>query len=230
MRWISLALVAVAACGSDKKTESRTSGPIESIVHFTGAGVQVYASHHLLELSELPIARFVGGVPAQGTIELGANINVPLGGNGIDPRGAKGRLAFRCVGHCQLGDDHARIQLPGIGAFTDDGLEFSHVDLDGLEAHVQVADGHVRLTEWRLASADLDLDVDLDITLAPNPRASTIDACVRFRPTDALLARDPKLHAMLSLASPVRGPDDRQHVTITGSVSAPRVLPRVCGP
>ena len=223
--------LATGACGGGGASEPpATRGPIESIVHFNGTGVTLYASHHRLELAELPVARFTGGLPARGTIELGANVNVPLGGSGVDLRHARGRFAVRCLGACQLGDDRTPLRPPGrVADLAPDGVPFTHLDLTGLEAHVAIADGHLRLHDWKLASADLELDVALDVTLAASVERSRLDGCVTYRPTEALRARDGTLAAMLDLMT--AGTDDagHHHLVVGGTVAAPRVTPGRCG-
>ena len=54
---------------------------------------------------------------------------------------------MRCVGHCQLGDDRTPL-----GASLDGSpggeVAFSHLDLDGLEAQVEIKRGVARVTRW----------------------------------------------------------------------------------
>lgn len=218
----ALSLSLLAACsGSDRP--AATSGPPSSIVHLGPTGAQLYAVRHKLSLADLPLRQFVG-LPGVGTIEVGANLLVPLGGDGINVRGTDGTIAVRCVGPCQLGDDRTSLPDRGLGPIT-----ISHLDLSGFEAHIEAKGGVVRLTRFALASADLELALSLEVRLAPDPRASQVDACVRFRPTAALRERDPRLHALISLGAPA-GDDGWQRVRITGTVAAPRRQGTSCEP
>ena len=229
MRATLLVIACAAACGSGSSGDGSTSGPIESIVHTSLDGVRLYAVRHKVDLATLP-ARRVLGLPVLGTGELDARASLLFDTSGVDLRNARGKVAVRCVGACQLGDDQTRLRLPGPAALGAGDVEFSHLDLTGLDAEVTIADGVARLTRWSLASVDLDLQVDLTVTLGRSPARSTVDACVRFRPTDALRERDPRLHALLGLSGAAEGPDGRSHLRVTGALTAPRIRGAVCGP
>jgi len=94
---------------------------------------------------------------------------------------------------------------------------------------VTFADGHARLTSWAMKSVDLELLLDLDVTLARDPSDARLDGCIRVRPTEALRARDPRLHTLLTLVAPARDADGRIVFQLTGPVSAPRLTAAACG-
>lgn len=218
--------VGLIACGgSDAPTP--TSGPIESIVHIGPSGVSLLAVRHRLDLATLPIDPPLG-LPLLGTIELDASVLIPLDGLQPAVRYTAGRAAVRCVGHCQLGDDRTPLALGGDGALAGD-VAFSHLDLDGLDAQVEIKRGVARLTRWALASADVEVAVGLEVRLARRPEASALEGCVRYRPTAALAARDPRVHALAELTSPA-APDGWHHVRVTGAVGAPRLIATACEP
>ncbi len=227
MRTLAWLVVGLVGCGADSGHGGTTHGPLASIVHEAPGAVRLHAVRHRLELADLPVSAWVG-LPARGTLELDAALRIPVVNGQRRYDQARGTLRVRCVDHCQLGDDHARLPFPGGDAFGGD-VAFSHLDLDGLDVELTVADGHARVTRWGLRSFDVELHVDLDATLAATLGASTVNGCVRFGPTDALAKRDPRLHSLLSLISPTRGPDQLSHVAITGTLAATRRVPRVCG-
>lgn len=218
-----MVLAAVTAC-SGSSGPTATHGPISSIVHVGPTGVQLYAVHHRLELAELPLPPSFP-LPVTGAIEVGAGVTIPLDGLQPDLPHARGRAALRCVGHCQLGDDHTPLSLGDPGSGMD--VSFGHLDLDGLEAHVEIGQGRLRLTRWSLHSADVDLAVALEVDLALDPGASELDGCVRFRPTAALATRDPRLSGLLALAAPA-GDDGWHAFRVTGPVRSPRLRPDDC--
>ena len=218
-----MVLAAVTAC-SGSSGPAATHGPIGSIVHIGPTAVQLYAVHHRLDLAELPLPTGFP-LPVAGPIELGAGVIIPLDGLQPDLPHARGRAALRCVGHCQLGDDHTPLSLGDPGAGLD--VPFGHLDLDGLEAHVEIGHGRLRLTRWSLRSADVELAVALEVDLARDPGASELDGCVRFRPTAALEARDPRVNTLLALAAPA-GDDGWHAIRVTGPVRAPRLQPDDC--
>ncbi|HVV84119.1 MAG TPA: hypothetical protein VHE35_13685 [Kofleriaceae bacterium] len=222
------AVLGTVACGKGADGPPRTRGPISSIVELGPDAVRLHAVHHLLELADLHADRWTGGLPASGTIELGANVRIPLDGLHPDLERAQGRLAVRCVEHCQLGDDASRLRSAGGGSFAADGVAFSHLSLDGLEAHVELGDGHARLTDWKFASPDLELRVALDVSLGRGAADSRVDGCIAYRPTEALRARDPQLFALLVLAGGAPGDDGLHDLRLEGSAADPRILAEPC--
>lgn len=210
--------------GADPPTP--TSGPIESIVHIGPTAVQLYAYHHRLDLAALPIEPPLG-LPLTGPIELDANVSIPLTGFQPDVRRIYGRAAVRCVGHCQLGDDRTPLR-DDAGAFGGE-VAFSHLDLDGLDAQVEIKRGVARVTRWAWPSTELETAVGLEVRLARDPRASTLDGCVRFRPTAALAARDPRLHTLTTLTGAAQD-DGWYYLRIAGTAGSPRLIAARCEP
>ena len=209
------------ACG-DAGPPSPTSGPIDSIVHLGPTAVTLHAVRHRLELDELPLD---APVPLVGTIELDTDVAIPLVNFRPAVRHISGRARVRCIDACKLGDDRTPLSLGPLG----DAVPFSHLALDGLDASVTIRGGTARLTQWTLASPDLEVTVGLSVKLARSPEASTLDGCARFRPTAALAARDPKLHTLVTLASPADA-DGWHRVQLAGTVGAPRMIASACGP
>lgn len=205
------------ACGSSGPP-SPTSGPIDSIVHLGPTAVTLYAVRHRLELDELPID---APVPLVGAIELDTDVAIPLVNFSPALQHASGRARVRCIDHCQIGDG-GPVRIGRL-----DPVPLPAIALDGLDAEVQIKDGVARLTRWALASSDLEMEVRFEVRLARSPAASALDGCVHFRPAAALATRAPKLHTLLTLASP-SGADDWSHVRVTGTVGAPRLLAAVC--
>lgn len=219
VRGALLLLACSLACGSSGPP-APTSGPIESIVHVGATAVTLHAVRHRLALAELPID---APVPLRGAIELDANVTIPLVSFRPELRYAAGRARVRCVDHCQVGDG-APVQIGQL-----DPVPLPGVSLDGLAAEVRIADGVARLTQFALASDDLELQVGFVVRLARAPEDSRLDGCLRFRPTATVATRDPRLHALLTLASPASA-NGWDHVRVTGTVEAPRLRAEVCDP
>lgn len=218
------ALALLGCSGADPPTP--TSGPLESIVHIGPTAVQLYAYRHPLDLAALPIDPPFG-LPLAGPIELDANVSIPLTSFQPDVRRIFGRGAVRCVGHCRLGDDRTPVR-DAAGGFSGD-LAFSHLDLDGLEAQVEIKRGVARLTRWRWPSTELETEVGLEVRLASTPTASALDGCVRFRPTAALATRDRHLHDLATLTGAAQA-DGWFHLQIAGTVGSPRLIAARCEP
>lgn len=222
--WLTLGMVGCGAGGGQDRT---THGPLASIVKVSAREVRLHAVHHRLDLAELPVTSWVG-LPARGTIEVDAELRLPVVDGQRRYDRAQGTIAVRCVAGCQLGDDHARLAMPDASLFGGD-IAFSHLDLGLFDVELTVADGRARVSRWTLGSTDLTVDVDLEVALAPALADAALDGCVGFAPTDALAGRDRRLHTLLTLVSPVVGPDQRYRAQIAGTVASPRVLARVCG-
>jgi hypothetical protein len=72
--------------------------------------------------------------------------------------------------------------------------------------------------------------VALDVQLANELERSSVEACIRFKPTPVLQARDPKTSSVLSL---VGGAVDAQGdfaIKLTGRLDRLRMLAVACGP
>jgi hypothetical protein len=231
VRWLAIMTVVASACGSGSGSGA-TSGPIESTVKESRDRVRVKAVHHKLALADLPVGAWIG-LPVSGTIELDADVQIPVVDGVRDYRKATGSIAVRCLDTCRIGDDVTRLKpstgSPSSDAFVGDGILFGHLDLTGLEAEVSIADGNARLTHWRLASADIDLDVALSLALARSLDESRIDACIRLRPTAALKERDLKLYDLLTIMTPASDADGQHHLQVAGTVDRPRMIGRICG-
>lgn len=153
------------------------------------------------------------GLPVSGTFDV------------TDGR-PRGELAIRCVGSCRLGNDKAAWTFPT--ARPDDplfggGVPFSHLDIADLEIAIAFTDERATLTRWRWTSPDLDLEVSGTAQLGSTPAGTLIAGCIRYRPTDALLRRDPKTHALLSSLGADIGLDGMFHIRVEGTLETQRL-------
>jgi type II secretion system protein N len=219
----------VVSCGSG--STAATSGPVESMVSETPKAMRIKAVRHRLELAALPVSGWIG-LPVRGTIEVDAAVTVPIVGGRREFEQAVGSIAVRCIGTCTIGDDVTRLYpaagASGRDAFFADGIAFSHIDLTGFEAEVTIADGKARLTHFQVTSPDLQLSLSLSLSLTATLSTSNLDGCLHLRPTDALRERDPRLHELVSLASPTQDDDGAHHIQFGGSVAEPRIMSRIC--
>lgn len=200
-----IALAALAACGSSHDAP---------------------ASHaRAYSLAELGLARYAGGLPVGGegtlTVDLSVDPTQPVG----DWSKVTGTVAFDGRG-VTLGDDHAVIHA-GRGAFGGD-LDFGHVTLDTATARVRVDGGRAHVTAT--ARGDVDADLSLDVTLRARADDAQLAGCIAYKPSDRLLHRDAKTHALFSLLGAPLAPDGRYAIAIRGTAGAPRFLPETCTP
>jgi hypothetical protein len=226
MRLVGPLALAALSCGGSPG-DGATRGPIERTVHVADDAVRVRAVRHRLDLATLPTEDWFA-LPARGTVVVDARVVVPIDHGRRDLRRARGHIGLRCDGPCQVGDDVARLAAAGAAAIAPDGIAFGHLSLDGLDVELTIADGHARVTRFALASPDLELSVELDASLDRGLDAARLRGCVRFRATEALRARDPRLHGLLALLGSQVDDRGRASLAIDGTFGAPRVAPRPC--
>jgi hypothetical protein len=129
------------------------------------------------------------------------DLRVPVTKGKRDYKRATGFFALTCPTGCQIGDDVTKIKPRSKrnSAFVGEGIEVGHVAFNRVDVRLDVADGHAKISRWVVESGDLAIDVAGEVTLDSDRDRSQIDACIRFKPTAALQARDPKTHAAVSL-------------------------------
>lgn len=181
-------------------------------------------------LADLEIARTIG-LPVSGTADIAVDITMPkTAGVPVFAR-AEGTISIACT-KCQLGDDKTKLTFEpgtaGARGFLGDGFDFGHLTVDRLEAKVAIGDGALSLTSWTLASPDLELDVAYTMKLAATYADSTVDGCIRFKPTEALEQRDPKTYSLLVLTGASRADDGHYHIKLEGRAGALRRLAKQC--
>lgn len=228
-------LATIAGCGKDKqaapKERPQTSGPIESIVHKTDATYRLDAVRHRVPLADTPLATWIG-LPVSGEVELDADVTMPLVDNKPAYDRANGTIAVRCLDHCQIGDDVAKLKPavkdPTAAAFIGDGLDVGHLDITGLEATVEITDGHARLVAHVQKSPDIVVDLGVTAELAADLAASTGSGCVHFKATDELRRRSAKTYTVLTLIGGMPDDSGTTNITVTSANGAREIKSAVC--
>jgi hypothetical protein len=219
-------VVILAGCGSKSGAPEATSGPIESTVKTTRDAVRVKAVRHEVPLAELPYAATLR-LPLIGTVVVDADLTIPIVDGKRDYRHAKGTASARCKGRCTIGNDVTKLKLSDDPAAFVTEVDFGHIDLDKLEASAEVVDGRAKISNL-VQSPDLTLHVDLSIELAAEPGQSEVVGCVRYKPSDALKLRDPKMYALIALIGGLVGPDGDYYVALSGRADQLAAKPHVC--
>jgi hypothetical protein len=183
-------VVALVACGSK---------PTPGVLNVSDDGDEWRMTGSEVAFKDLPLGDL--GLPVIGA-KVDIDLRVPIAKGKRDYSHATGFFAVTCPAGCQIGDDKAKIvpsSSPRNRAFVGDGIEFGHVALDRVDVRIELADGHAKISRWLVGSNDLAIDLTGDVTLAADLDQSRIDACLRFKPTEALRQRDSKTYNVLSL-------------------------------
>jgi hypothetical protein len=170
----------------------------------------------------MSMGRWLLGIPMRGMAEVDIEVAAPIENGVTKYSKAHGTIAMGCATGCVLGDDKAKLDLG-----PDMQVELGHLDFDKLALKMTVDNGHAKVTKWTLESGDLKLALDLDITLADNFSESKIDGCVRFAPTEGLMKRQPKTHALISTTG-ANMVGDMFAIRLGGTIGGTKRLAQAC--
>ncbi len=178
-------------------------------------------SERVYALDELNVQRFTLGLPVRGDGKLvvSASLIAPA-----DWSTVRGHAMFSCD-DCTLGDD--RTPLRDFLWAGPEGIPFGHVTFDSVYGRADFADGRLNVrSEWR--SPDLEVEGKVDGTLAKQEDDIELIGCVKFRPTQALLERDPKLYALFGTTGAEMDEQGWFDISIQGRLADARRLARPC--
>jgi hypothetical protein len=227
MRTLLALTLLVTACHSDSGIDSDKPEPkegafeIAEAVKTTRDEARISVDRTAVPLDEMGLERWLAGLPMRGMARVMVDVAAPRRGDRTLFSRARGSFAFECK-DCQIGDDGAQLQIAG------QKLDVGHLDIESLAVAGTVADGHAKLTSWRLASPDVKLDVALDIALADDLAASKIDGCIRFAPAEGLDRRRPRTWAVLQTTGAHVDGAGMYSIRITGTLGAPKRLAQAC--
>jgi type II secretion system protein N len=216
----------IAGCSTAPPQAGRGAFKVEDVVQTTDDAIRVQVNHREVPLEEMPMASLLAGLPMAGLADVAIDLTVPGEGGKHDYRRAAGSIAVGCPAGCTLGDDNTRLQAPG--PMGDGGISFGHLTFDKVDLRAEVQQSHLKVTRWQVASKDLTMDLRLDIHLAAELADSTLDGCLRFKPSRELEQRDPKTAAVIAMTGAPRGPDGVYSIKIEGRVGQRRLLGQAC--
>ena len=84
------------------------------------------------------------------------------------------------------------------------------------------------MTQFDVVSGELEMHGRLRIGLADELDASSVDGCVWFKETEALVARDPKTAAVIQTTGAARNRDGFFSIKLAGKLGAVRRLAQDC--
>jgi len=175
-------------------------------------------------LEELPVREWTLGLPVSGNGRLVVTSSLVAPS---DWSVVKGHATFTCDG-CTLGDDTTQMQLPlPPNTWIGNAIDFGHLTLDTVGARADFGDGRMHFESyWR--SPELELDARVDGELHETAGETQVVGCVRFRPTEALERRDPKLYAIATTTGAPRDEAGWFFIQLEGSLRDLRRLGTRC--
>jgi type II secretion system protein N len=215
----------IAGCSAAPPRAEKGAFKVADVVQTTDDAIRVQVNHREVPLQEMPMAALLAGLPMAGLADVAIDLEVPGAGGKHDYRRTAGSIAVVCPAGCTLGDDAARLQSPSPRGGS---LPFGHITFDKMDIRAEAQQGHLKVTRWQVASKDVTLDLELDIHFAAELADSTIDGCLRFKPSPSLEQRDPRTAAVIATTGAPRGPDGSYTIKIAGSVGQRKLLGAAC--
>ncbi|HEY2744150.1 MAG TPA: type II secretion system protein GspN [Polyangia bacterium] len=197
------------------------SGTVEGNVAGNSDETKVEVELDKLVLNNVPgIQQSTGGLPVDGTVSGKLDVRVPknLLAN------ANGSVDVD-IEDVVVGDGKAKLVVPS-DPFLAAGLTFPRIKLGKLSGQIVIEKGRGRFESVRLHSADGDAMLDGYVELRDPIGMSQMHAYLRFRPSEALLKREPTLELMTNaLSATAKRSDGYFGIQLTGPLSALFTLP-----
>jgi type II secretion system protein N len=227
MRAVLALAFAFTACSQRSTPEEVETGvfdPAET-VRRTDDAVRVEVHRRDVPLAEMPIiAQSLLGLPMSGMGNVAIDLAAPRTDGRVRFRQASGTIALSCPAGCRLGDDRAKLEFGGLGA-----VDFGHLAFDSLDLRATVQDGRAELTTWELVSKDIELHARMRIGLDDDLASSTLDGCLWFKETPALVKTQPRTAALIQTTGASLNRDGFYSIRITGTLGASKRLAQECG-
>lgn len=223
----ALVVLMAAGCGSSNPANVPADHRLYDLGSETGDTKYIRYGGKQVDVADIPRVADTLGLPVSGTADIVIDVAIPKTRRRPDYAKAHGTISIACT-KCRLGDDQAKLVLADLTGLAPDGIPFGHLTIDQLEVEATIAGGKLALTSFKLRSPDFEIRLALSMAFASSFEDSAVTGCIRFKPTAALRARDPRMHDMLSLTGAARGPDGFDHVSLEGTVGETRRLAKDC--
>src|SRR5262249_30712668 len=137
---------------------------------------------------------------------------------------AAGSIEVSCEG-CSVGDGKSKLTMPG-DPMLSQGVTVPKIKLGKLSGSLTVDKGRATFKDFRAHSPDVDIEIDGFIDLRDPLQLSIVHLYVRFRPSDALVKREPTIELMNNmLAATAKRPDGYLGFSLNGTLSAVMPVP-----
>lgn len=196
------------------------SGRVEG--HVSGNNDETKAKVELekLVLTGVPaIQQSTGGLPVEGSVSGKLDVVVPknLLAN------ANGSIDVD-LEDVAVGDGKAKLTVPN-DPFLAAGVTFPRIRLGKLSGQIAIEKGRARFDGVRVHSADADATLEGYVELHDPIAMSQIHAYLKFRPSEALVKREPTIEILNNAMSAAKRPDGWIGIQLTGPLSAVFFLP-----
>ncbi|MCB9652590.1 MAG: type II secretion system protein GspN [Deltaproteobacteria bacterium] len=185
-------------------------GTLDLSVAEDGDEFEVQALAKQIELALVPTLGDATGVPLSGELALDSNVRW----SPKDPKKTEGELKIKMTNIETL--KGAKIM----------GVLLPELVLGNGELTLPIEKGKVRFDKQRFGGENLEVVVDGEILLNKKLALSTLALVLSFKPTPALLKKEPLIGAMLGGLSNAKGADGFYSFSVTGPGRAPRFQPR----
>jgi len=216
-----------------------SGGKIKGTVAISKAETVIKIAGSEVPSEQLPMREVLSNLPMSGDVDFEFDLDLPneklkTGKVGPDWTKAVGGAEFSCASGCTIGDGKAKLKLKAKNsrsqAFAGDGTAFGKIQVQTLDAKVELKEGKVDITRFETKSNDVELHVDFTMTLAQALEQSAIGGCIRFKGSEGLRTREPKTADAISLTGAARHTDGLDHIKLEGNFKDVRKLAKVCGP
>jgi type II secretion system protein N len=179
------------------------------------------------------------GLPMTGKLVFAVNAHLPMekskmGKTSINWQKATASLSLQCPKNCTFGDGKSKLKplLKNTRnqVMVGEGIDFGKVTMDTLVAKATMKGGKLTLDKFDTTSKDGVLKIDYSMTLEKDFGESMVAGCLRFKPSDDLLRREPKTHAAISTTGAELRSDGLFHIRLSDRFKDMKRLNQECGP
>ena len=227
MRAVLALAVAITGCSQRSTPEEVESGAFDpaDTIRRTDDAVRVEVHRRDVPLAEMPIiAQSLWGLPMTGMGNVAIDLAAPRVDGRVRVGQASGTIALSCPAGCTLGDGRTTLAFGGLGE-----VDFGVLTFDSLDIRASVQDGRAEITTWQLVSKDIELHARMRIALDDDLASSTLDGCVWFKESPALVKSQPKTAAVIQTTGANVNRDGLYSIRITGTLGASKRLAQECG-
>jgi type II secretion system protein N len=188
------------------------SGVSTGEVLLTSAMEKIKAEASALTLTgSQPLQQLIP-LPIEGTATAKLDLTMPK----MLFQNSDGSLSLE-IEDAAVGDGKAKITPQGMS----DGLAVPKLRIGKLALQLAIEKGRAKIDEIRIHSADLDATLEGYLELRDPLMSSQLHAYVRVKPSEALLKREPKLEAIISIAGGIaKRPDGFFGIQLNGPLSS----------